>query len=252
MTCSSSTSSVPGHRICKLMKGNLRCPRLCLDQGEAWVPRDNSKYGPCFLLLSILHQSSSLVSKFHATSSMWWSLDQQNGDIWWQEAIEHELKQINKYRTFCWLLPMDSLEDYQQKPYHFVFDVKFDRCCKAQLVTNGSKTEQPKDDIFLGVIGLESVWLTFLIAQMNGLQVYAADIGNAFLYGQTREKVYVKAGWEFGAGIAGQPLIINKGLYGLWSSSTCFHEHLSHKLQSIKYLPSKANPDLWIKDCGTH
>ena len=87
---------------------------------------------------------------------------------------------------------------------------------------------------------------------MNSLQVCAADIGNAFLYGQTREKVYVKAGREFGAGIAGQPLIIDKGLYGLQSSSTHFHEHLSCKLQSIKYLPSKADPDLWIKDCGTH
>jgi hypothetical protein len=87
---------------------------------------------------------------------------------------------------------------------------------------------------------------------MNGLQVCATDIGNAFLYGQTREKVYIKAGQEFRAGIAGQPLIIDKGLYGLWSSSTCFHEHLSCKLQSMKYLPSKANPDLWIKDYGTH
>ena len=130
--------------------------------------------------------------------------------------------------------------------------MKFDGRCKARLVTNGSKTEQPKDDIFLGVIGLESVRLTFLIAQMNGLQVCAADIGNAFLYGQTREKVYIKAGREFGAGIAGQPLIIDKGLYGLRSSSTHFHEHLSCKLRSMKYSPSKADPDLWIKDCGTH
>jgi hypothetical protein len=87
---------------------------------------------------------------------------------------------------------------------------------------------------------------------MNSLQVCATDIGNAFLYGQTREKVYVKAGREFGAAITGQPLIIDKGLYGLQSSSTQFHEHLSRKLLSMDYKPSKANPDLWIKDCGTH
>ena len=179
-------------------------------------------------------------------------LDWQNGDVHWQEAIKLELKQINEYKMFWLLLPTDSLEDYQQIPYHFIFDVKFDGHCKARLVANGSKMEQPKDDIFLGVIGLESVWLTFLIAQMNGLQVCAADIGNAFLYGQTREKVYIKAGHEFGAGITGQPLIIDKGLYGLWSSSTQFHEHLLHKLRSMEYKPSKADPDLWIKDCGTH
>jgi hypothetical protein len=84
-------------------------------------------------------------------------LDQQNGDIRWQEVIELKLKQINEYRTFCSLLPMDSLEDYQQILYHFIFDVKFNGCCKARLVANGSKMEQPKDDIFSGVVGLESV-----------------------------------------------------------------------------------------------
>jgi hypothetical protein len=89
--------------------------------------------------------------------------------------------------------------------------VKFDGHFKARLVTNGSKMEQPKDDIFSGFVGLESVQLTFLLAQINVLQVCAADISNAFLYGQTREKVYIKAGHEFGAAIAGQPLIIDKG-----------------------------------------
>ena len=62
-----------------------------------------------------------------------------------------------------------------------------------------------------------------MLAQMNGLQTCAADIGNAFLYGRTREKVYVKAGPEFGED-EGKYMIVEKGLYGLRSSAARFHE----------------------------
>jgi hypothetical protein len=59
------------------------------------------------------------------------------------------------------------------------------------------------------------VRLGFLIAELNGLQVCATDISNAFLYGHTREKVFIKAGREFGPKIDGQLLIVDKSLYGL-------------------------------------
>ncbi len=75
-----------------------------------------------------------------------------------------------------------------------------------------------KEDIFSGVIGMETVWLGFLITAMNRLDVCAADIGNAFLYGRIHKKVYIIAGKEFGSD-SGQPLIINKGLYSLCLSS---------------------------------
>ena len=45
---------------------------------------------------------------------------------------------------------------------------------------------------------MDTVRLAFTIAAMNGLEVCATDIGNAFLYGLTCEKVYVIAGPEFG------------------------------------------------------
>jgi hypothetical protein len=69
--------------------------------------------------------------------------------------------------------------------------------------------------------------------------------------GTTREKVYIMAGQEFG-NLSGRPLIIDCGIYGLRSSSTRSHEHLSTKLRSMGYFPSKADTNFWIKDCGTH
>ena len=98
---------------------------------------------------------------------------------------------------------------------------------------------------------METVRLGFLLVALNELQVCVGDIVNAYLYGKTREKVYVIAGPEFGEH-SGKRLIIDKALYGLKSSAAIFHEHLSVKLKNMCYKPSKADPGLWMKDCGTH
>ena len=65
---------------------------------------------------------------------------------------------------------------------------------------------------------------------MNDLKVWAADVGNAFLHGENREKVYITAGPEFGPKLAGKKLIIDKSLYGLKTAAARFHEHLSQRL----------------------
>jgi hypothetical protein len=178
-------------------------------------------------------------------------LDDQNGDSLWKEAIEKELKQIQDYRTFRELRKGETLQDYKRIPYHIILDVKFDLRRKARLVAGGNHTDPPKEEVYSGVVGLSAIRLGFLVAAMNQLDICAADIGNAFLYGHTKEKVYIRAGQEFGDA-QGKPLIIDKGLYGLRSSSRVFHEHLSAKLRSMGYTPSKADADLWIKDCNTH
>ena len=159
-------------------------------------------------------------------------LDRQNDDTIWRDAIE--------------------IDEFTRIPYHFVFDVKFNGRQKARLVAGGNHTTPPKEDIYSGVVGIESICIGLLIAELNGLQVCAADIGNAFLYGKTKEKVMIRAGKEFGAYMADKILIVDKSLYGLRSSSARFHDHLSSKLRRMGFTPTKADPDLWIKDCGTH
>jgi hypothetical protein len=84
-----------------------------------------------------------------------------------------------------------------------------------------------------------------------GLKVIAADIGNAYLHAKTKEKVYTILGEECGS-LAKKVLIFGKGLYGLKTSGARFHEHLSDILRKMGFLPSKADADLWMKDCGTH
>ena len=136
-----------------------------------------------------------------------------------------------------------------------VFDVKFDGWLKSRLVAGGHRTpDVPKEDVFSGVVTMEAVRLGFIMAHLNGLLVCAGDVGNAFLYSKTKEKVFIIAGPEFGPDLAGKRLIIDKALYGLKSSSARFHEHLSVKLRKMGFRPSKADLDLWIEqlDDGTY
>ena len=179
-------------------------------------------------------------------------LDLANGNKLWENSIATEFKQINDYETFRVLENNEAMPPgYKRIPYHCIYDVKFDGRRKCRLVAGGHRTDPPKEDIYSGVVSMEAVRLGFILARMNGLQVCAGDVGNAFLYGKTREKVFVIAGEEFGEN-AGKRMIIDRSLYGLKSSSARFHEHLSVRLRQMGYRPSKADPDLWLKKVGDH
>jgi len=150
-------------------------------------------------------------------------LDRANINTLWQEAIAKALEQINAYNTFRVLENHEPIpEEYTKIPYHMIFDVKFDLGRKARLVAGGNWCDPPKEDVYWGVVSMDTVRMGFALASMNKLTVCAAYIGNTFLYGKTNEKVYVIAGKEFGIH-QGKRLIIGKGLYGLRSSSARFH-----------------------------
>jgi hypothetical protein len=87
---------------------------------------------------------------------------------------------------------------------------------------------------------------------MYGLSCCACDIGNAFLYGKTKEKVYITAGPEFGIDLHGNNLIIDKSLYGLKTSAARFHKHLSESLLRLGFKKTKHDPDLWMVEKSSH
>ena len=78
-------------------------------------------------------------------------------------------------------------------------------------MANGSCTLVDAEEAYAGIVGMETVHLGFLLAEMNGLQVCATDISSAYLYAKTREKCYIIAGPEFGE-LAGEKLVINCSL----------------------------------------
>jgi len=139
-------------------------------------------------------------------------LDAKNQNHLWEEAINTKLTQINAYATFRVARDGEITNGHASILYHFVFDVKFDMRHKVQLVTGGNHTQPSKEDIFSGIVGMETMQIGFLITAMNKLSVCATDIGNAFLNRTTKEKVFIVDGHKFGEN-QGKRLIINKGLY---------------------------------------
>jgi hypothetical protein len=84
------------------------------------------------------------------------------------------------------------------------------------------------------------------LAELNQLDVWATDIGNAYLEAETKEMLYIIAGPEFGNRQA-HILIIKKALYGLRSSGKRWHERFSDCLRNEGFEPCKAEPDIWIR-----
>ena len=47
-------------------------------------------------------------------------------------------------------------------------------------------------------------------------------------------------------------MIIVKALYGLKSSGLRWHERLAAILLEMEFIPSRADPDVWLRSCGDH
>ena len=79
--------------------------------------------------------------------------------------------------------------------------------------------------------------VTFL-AELNNLELWATDIGNAYLEAYTLEKVHIIAGPEFGER-EGHTMVISKALYGLRSIGLRWHEKLAIILKKLNFFPCK-------------
>jgi hypothetical protein len=96
--------------------------------------------------------------------------DNKKGKKLWQEAIQTELKQLTDYCTFIVLDSGEAVSNgYQKIPYHIVFDVKYDLRHKARLVAGGNWTVNDKEDIYSGVVRVDTVRIGFVSGELYGL-----------------------------------------------------------------------------------
>ena len=78
---------------------------------------------------------------------------------------------------------------YQEIKCRMIFDVK-NFCRKAWLVAGGHTTEAPATLTYLLVVSRDSVRIAHTIAALNGLEVMACDIQNAYLTADCCEKIW--------------------------------------------------------------
>ena len=116
---------------------------------------------------------------------------------------------------------------------------------KATWVLDGHKTPYPIRSTFAGVVLRESVRIAFTYSVLNGLQVFAADLRNAYLQAPSSQKDYVVCGPEFGIENIGKVVLIHRALYGGKSAGQDFRNHLRSCMHHLDFRPCPADPDIW-------
>jgi Reverse transcriptase (RNA-dependent DNA polymerase) len=170
----------------------------------------------------------------------------------WQEAILKERTRV----CVAWMARDDVTPDkvrrgkvedmirYQGITCHMIFDVKPDFTRKARFVANGSTPDAPSSMTYSSVVSRDSIRLMFLVAALNNLDVFACDIGNAYLNAQCKEKIWFRGGTEMGED-KGKVMIVTRALYGLKSSGFAWHQMMSLTLRELEFVPSIADTDVW-------
>jgi hypothetical protein len=125
------------------------------------------------------------------------SLDDENGNTLWNDAIQLEMANVRG--AFEILEPDQAIPiGWTSSSGHIVFDVKMDFTRKARWVKDGHRTPEPDNSTYAGVISRESVRIALTYAALNSIDVLAADIKNAYLQAPSSEKHYIVCGSEFG------------------------------------------------------
>ena len=131
--------------------------------------------------------------------------DSENKNSKWYDAIKLEMESMLEYKVFIkWdkaILDKRKKDRNPSKRYHrikvhLVLAVNFDDRHKARLVAHGHLTPEPIENIYSGVVSQRNLRLVIFLGKLNHLDLWGADIGNAYLEAFTDETLYIVAGPE--------------------------------------------------------
>jgi len=161
------------------------------------------------------------------------TLDEKNGNTKYRDAEKLEMSQHAEYLSKA--LERGALVQMDTRRY----------VCTS--LTTSSTAVVTRQDLWLE--DPSKMFLCVFLAVLNDLQVHAADVGNAYLEAEKKEKVYIIGGPGFGE-LEGHTLIIHKALYGLRSSGLRWHDRFANTLRDMGFVPSKADTDIWMRRNG--
>jgi len=180
------------------------------------------------------------------------AFDKANGNAFWEDATKKEMDQIKAYNTFQDIGKGVRVPSGCQKVYvHLTCANKFDMRRKARLVLSGQLTHPSNDKAYSGILSLEGVRTVLFLAELNELHLCAADVAQAYLEANTREKLAIVGDPEFGE-LSGHTLILIKALYGARTSGNRFAEKLADDLLNLGFFQCQCDPAIWMRDCGDH
>lgn len=173
-------------------------------------------------------------------------LDEVNGNTLWMDALRKEMFNVG--------VAFEILDDgapaaqgWNLVTGHLIWDVKMDFTRKARWVLDGHKTPDPDGCTYAGVVSRESVRIALTYAALNDLDVFAADIQNAYLQAPSSCQDYVICGPEFGLENVGKVALIHRALYGGKSAGRDFRNHLQSCMDFLGFKSCPEDPDVWMR-----
>jgi hypothetical protein len=85
-----------------------------------------------------------------------------------------------------------------------------------------------------------------MLAALNGLDMMACDLENAYLNAPCMEKIWFEGGLECGSD-KGKVCVVVHALYGLKSAGALWHVTLAQALRDIGFVSTIADPNVWIR-----
>ena len=117
---------------------------------------------------------------------------------------------------------------------------------ESEVGSGRTLTPDPIGSTFAGVVSCKSVRIAFTYAALNDLQVFAADIHDAYLQAPSSQKGYVVCGPEFGIENIGKVALIHRALYRGKSTGRDFRNHLRSCMHHLDFRSCPADPDVWM------
>lgn len=175
-----------------------------------------------------------------------YEIDKRNGNHFWRDAIKKEMVNIG---VAFEILPAGKRAPpgWNKVTGHLILDVKMDFTRKARWVLDGHKTPNPIGSTYAGVVSRESVRIAFTYAALNGVDVFAADIRNAYLQAPSSQKDFIICGKEFGLENVGRVALIHRALYGGKAAGRDFRNHLRSCMRHLGFSSCPADPDVWLR-----
>jgi hypothetical protein len=218
----------------------LRKRDIILSKIKARIRKTTHKYG--IEIPTSLKHAEEIDRR---NSNTFWK-DALAKEMFWKDALAKEMTEVG--------VAFEVLEEGIKAPIgwskvtgHLVWDVKMDFTRKARWVLDGHKTPDPIGSTYAGVVSRDSIRIAFTYAALNGLEIFAADIRNAYLQAPSSQKDFIICGNEFGIENVGKVALIHRALYGGKSAGKDFRNHLRSCMRHLDFTSCPADPDVWMR-----
>jgi hypothetical protein len=153
------------------------------------------------------------------------AIDEETNTDFWRKALGKEMSMVKVTGTAVKGVTSEQVRTGQAKELigfqeikcPIIFDIKMDFTRKARFVAGVHLTDAPGSITYSSVVSRDSIWIAFLVAGLNNLELLAGDVANVYLNAPCRERIWFE--WQIETGDdQGKVLKIACVLYGLMLS----------------------------------